>query len=88
MNAPAPRSAREVEEWLMVYLSKELGIKPAELDAHAKLVDLGLGSRKSVILAGDLEDWLGISLAPDLLWDHPTVSALAAHLGRSETPAT
>jgi acyl carrier protein len=31
-------------------------------------------------LTGDLEDWLGTRLDPTLLYDYPTVAALAKHL--------
>ena len=40
----------------------------------------GLGSLQAVGLAGDLEDWLGRPLSPTLVYEHPTIEALARHL--------
>ncbi len=31
-------------------------------------------------MTGDLEDWLGCELDPTLLYDYPTIDALAWHL--------
>ncbi|MFN3429729.1 MAG: acyl carrier protein [Candidatus Sericytochromatia bacterium] len=73
------RTADEITDWLISYLSKELAIAPEALDVNARLFDLGLSSRKTVILAGDLEDWLGVEVPPDLAWEHPSIAALAAH---------
>ena len=77
---PVKRTADEIADWLVDYLSKELAIPADELDVNARLFDLGLNSRKTVILAGDLEDWLGVEIAPDLAFDHPSIAALSAHL--------
>ncbi len=37
-------------------------------------------------LAGELEGWLGRSLSPTLVYDHPTIETLARHLA-GESPA-
>ena len=44
----------------------------------------------AVLLAGDLETFLGRSLPPTLMYDHPSIAALAAHLAEgadAEIPA-
>jgi acyl carrier protein len=74
----------QIAEWLVAYVARELDVAPTDIDPDQRLFDLGLTSRQSVLLAGDLEDWLGVPISPDLTWDHPTIAALAAHLG---TPA-
>jgi acyl carrier protein len=33
-----------------------------------------------VYLIVELEEWLGLELTPDLLFDHPTISDLARYL--------
>ncbi|MEL6606584.1 MAG: acyl carrier protein, partial [Cyanobacteria bacterium J06614_10] len=40
----------------------------------------GLDSSAAIGLTGDLEDWLGQSVDPTLLYDYPTVDALVAYL--------
>ena len=85
-DRPRP-AALEIQAWLVAYLARELGVAPASLDVNARLFDLGLGSRKAVILAGDLEDWLDTSLPPDVTWEHPSIAALASHLAGAEAGA-
>jgi acyl carrier protein len=41
---------------------------------------MGLDSANSVFLLVELEDWLGVELTPDLLFEHPTICELARHL--------
>jgi acyl carrier protein len=41
---------------------------------------MGLDSANSVFLIVELEDWLGLELTPDLVFEHPTISELARHL--------
>jgi len=41
---------------------------------------LGLDSANSVYLIVELEEWLGLELTPDLLFEHPTISDLARYL--------
>ncbi|WGF87883.1 AMP-binding protein [Marinivivus vitaminiproducens] len=42
--------------------------------------DLGLDSLATVDFAATLEDELGVNLTPALLFEHPTIAALATHL--------
>ena len=72
------RDAAAIETWLVAALARELGT-PA-VDATTAFPDLGLGSRQAVLLAGDLEDWLGREVDAALMWEHPNARALAAHL--------
>ena len=70
----------EIASWLVAYVARELGVPEDAIDRTAALADLGLGSRQAVILAGDLEDWLGRELDATVVWEHPSVDALAAYL--------
>jgi amino acid adenylation domain-containing protein len=80
------RSAGEIAGWLAAKLAGPLGSRPEEVDRRRPFAEFGLGSLRAVELAGELEAWLGRSLAPTLLYDHPTIAALAAHLaGESPT---
>jgi acyl-CoA synthetase (AMP-forming)/AMP-acid ligase II/acyl carrier protein len=73
-------SAGEIRTWIAEQLSVMLDIERAEIDIGAPFSAFGLDSLKAVSLAGELETWLGRSLPPTLLWDYPTIDALAAHL--------
>jgi hypothetical protein len=46
----------------------------------------GLTSIDAVVLAAELQDWLGSPVSPTLTWEYPTVSAVSAYL--AQEPAT
>jgi acyl transferase domain-containing protein/acyl-CoA synthetase (AMP-forming)/AMP-acid ligase II/acyl carrier protein len=79
--ADGSRGAAEIESWLLQRLAGHLGLPPGAIDPTTPLGRYGLSSRDAVGLAGDLEEWLGRQLPPTLLYEHPTVRALARHLG-------
>ena len=80
-------SARAIQRWLVSHIADLLGDDPASIDIREPFVNYGLGSTDAVILSGDLEAWLGCDLPATLLWDFPTVEALASHLAAAPTQA-
>ncbi|WP_460366152.1 beta-ketoacyl synthase N-terminal-like domain-containing protein, partial [Actinocorallia lasiicapitis] len=50
------------------------------------LEEFGLASRDAVAIAGELEELLGRPLPATLVWEHPTISRLAAALSGAELP--
>src|SRR4029079_10168496 len=50
----------------------------------ASLNDLGVGSRDSVVLSGELSELLGQPVSPIEFWQHPTINELARFLTGSE----
>lgn len=77
-------SAGEIRTWIAEQLSAMLDIERAEIDIGAPFSAFGLDSLKAVSLAGELETWLGRGLPPTLLWDYPSIDALATHLATPE----
>lgn len=76
----SPRSVLTVRAWLRARVAEVLGIPADALDERAPLADLGLSSAQAVSLTGELEIWLGRRLAPTLVYQHPTLEALARAL--------
>jgi acyl carrier protein len=74
------RKTAEIQEWLMSWLSKELEIEASEIDVKEEFVNLGVSSRQAVILTGELEDWLGLTLEPSLAWEYPSIKTLSDYL--------
>jgi acyl carrier protein len=73
-------SQAEIEAWLVRQIA-ELADAPAEtIDVREPFDSFGLASRDAVSLSGDLEEWLGRTLSPTLIYEHPTIEALARHL--------
>ena len=74
------KSAAEIRDWLRAAIALELRLDPAKLDAQRPLAYYGLDSLTAATLSGELGDWLGRDIPPDLLVEHPTIDALAERL--------
>ncbi len=80
-NAPKkPATAAEIQGWLVFYMAELLEIEPDEVDVAIPFDRYGLDSSAAVGMTGDLEEWLGYELDPTLIYDYPTIEALAGHL--------
>jgi acyl carrier protein len=79
LPAENPREAA-IRDWCVDYLARTLDLPDHTIDPEMTFARLGLDSANSVFLIVELEDWLGLELAPDLLFEHPTICGLARHL--------
>ena len=70
--------------WLVDYLVTNMGCSPDEIDCDASMHDLGVGSRDSVVLTGELSEFLGRTVSPVEFWQYPTINTLARFLAGSE----
>jgi acyl transferase domain-containing protein/acyl carrier protein len=77
----------DLEPWLVDLIAARLAILPSRVDVTRPLADLGLSSEQTVEIAAILEDRLGRNLGAELLYRHPTISALVAHLTGVEPDA-
>ena len=75
-----PPTAAEIQAWIASYLAQLLEINPDEVDTEIPFDQYGLDSSAAVGMTGDLEDWMGKKIDPTLLYDYPTIQALAQHL--------
>ncbi|MBI2838244.1 MAG: SDR family NAD(P)-dependent oxidoreductase [Acidobacteria bacterium] len=75
-----PASAADIRAWLVAQLSERLGVPSSEIDNQQPFASYGLSSTEAVVLSGELEDWLGRRLQPTLVWEYPTIEALAGYL--------
>ncbi|MFF1609962.1 beta-ketoacyl synthase N-terminal-like domain-containing protein [Amycolatopsis sp. NPDC058278] len=69
MSAP---DAAAIRAWLLARLG--------DVDVDRPLHETGLSSRDAASLAADLGEFAGRSLSPTLVWQYPTITALAGHL--------
>jgi acyl carrier protein len=76
------RSSAEIQEWIVAKLAEVKGVYIDEIDARAPMAELGLDSVAALDLTGALEDWLGRSLSPTLLYKQPNLEALAKFLAK------
>ena len=77
----------QIQHWLLEHLAIALKLRAADIDLHEPLARYGLDSARVVSLSGELERWLGRPLSPTLLFEHPTVAALAGHLAGERSAA-
>jgi aryl carrier-like protein len=61
-----------------------LSLPAAEIDLRVPLREYGLDSAMATALAGRLERGIGRKIDVLVLFEHPTIARLAAHLANSE----
>ena len=76
----AQPSVAEIERWLAEHIARSSGSAQQDVEVTQPFSHYELDSVATVELTADLEDWLLLRLPPTLLWDYPTISALARHL--------
>ena len=78
---PARERAREVGRIVTDAVRSTLGLTAGDaVDPGQGFFDIGLDSLMAVTLAESLEDSLDLTLASAVVFDHPTVDRLTAHL--------
>ena len=70
----------EIEQWLMAKVIEKTGLNTSEVTVDQAFTSFGLDSAQSIIITGELEEWSGIKCSPTLLYNYPTIEALAAFL--------
>lgn len=75
-----PKSAEEIQDWIIEYLSRELDANPNSIDPAATFDSFALDSATAIGMTGDMENWLGRRIDPTIVYDYPTIEAFAQHL--------
>ncbi|MFE1339417.1 acyl carrier protein [Streptomyces sp. NPDC058733] len=73
-------TADDARAWLTEKLAVRLGVDQEQIDADRYFDEFDLDSTEALILAGELEKWLGFELEATALWYHPTIAALSEHI--------
>ena len=79
-NHPIARSPEKLHTWLAERVASYVQRDPQEIKPDVPLAEYGLSSVYALSLSGEIEDFLGISLDPTVVWDYPTIEKLAAVL--------
>jgi acyl-CoA synthetase (AMP-forming)/AMP-acid ligase II/acyl carrier protein len=77
---PPPRSAEEIEAWLMDRISARLRLAPSDVQVTTPFLELGMGSLDATEIAAALERWTGRHLSPTAIYNYPTIALLARWL--------
>ncbi len=73
-------SADEIQDWLIAYLSEQMQVPADSIDVAAPFDSLAVDSATAIGMTGDLEQWLGTTIDPTILYDYPTIEQIADHL--------
>ncbi|RII96387.1 MULTISPECIES: acyl carrier protein [Clavibacter] len=76
----------EVREWLIEKIAVRTGSEKQDVRPDMFFDEFDLDSTEALVLAGELEEWLGFALAPTALWYFPTIEKLAEHVASSSEP--
>jgi acyl-CoA synthetase (AMP-forming)/AMP-acid ligase II/acyl carrier protein len=71
-----------IEDWLVARFAELRGLPASEIDVRNGVATYGLDSAEAAMLAAELEERLGVELPPGVVWDYPTIEALAAAVVR------
>jgi acyl carrier protein len=75
-------SQQGVEDWLVSELARRTGVEQARIEVDEPFAAYGIDSAESAGMVSDLEVALGMKLSETLLWDYPSITALAEHFAR------
>lgn len=69
-----------IQTWLATQIAEQLGVTPAEIDAHEPLDSYGLSSAQATSILAKSESLIGVEVSPLLLWHYPTITSLSERL--------
>ena len=84
MSAAAVDS--ELRAMLRAIIARELRTAESDVEVDRPFVDLGLNSMMALSIRREIEELVGLELSATMLWNHPTVTMLAAYLAKKVAP--
>jgi phthiocerol/phenolphthiocerol synthesis type-I polyketide synthase A len=76
----------ELKVELHTVLARELRLPEAELELDRPFAELGLNSIMAMAVRREAEQLVGLELSATMLWNHPTITSLAAYLAKKLVP--
>ncbi|MFD6393442.1 acyl carrier protein [Nocardia sp. NPDC060259] len=80
MFSSTTHTSNTVQDWLVERVADYLGRSPHQVDPATPLAELGMDSVSAVSLCGEIEDRWSLEIDPTLVFDYPTVAAIATYL--------
>lgn len=72
-----------IQEWLINYLADVLDMEADDIGTSTPFSRYGLDSSATIILTGDLMEWLECQIESDDVYQYPTVQSLARFLAET-----
>jgi acyl carrier protein len=82
---PVPVTEADIRDWCISYLQKTIDNPSITIGPDASFAELGLDSATSAYFIVELEEWLGAELRPELVFEYPTIAALAHVIANRES---
>ncbi|MEB3048571.1 type I polyketide synthase [Mycolicibacter sp. MYC123] len=77
---PADERLGELTVRLQAILARELRTSAAAVDVDQPFPEMGLDSMIAMTVLKETQQLVGVDLSASMLWNHPSISALATHL--------
>ena len=85
LSGARSKTVAEIEAWLTNKIAELLHLIPEKIDLKQPLAIYGLDSVKAVSIAAELEEWLGITVPPTIVYDYPSINSLANYFGQESS---
>lgn len=77
---PRRPSESAIRDWCLDYVRRTIDDPTIRVGPDIAFAAMGLDSASSAYFIVELEEWLGIELEPELVFDHPTIAELAVYI--------
>ncbi|WP_245671390.1 type I polyketide synthase, partial [Nocardia amamiensis] len=77
-------SVAELREWLRRWVADATGQPIEQITVDRPMEEFGLASRDAIALGGDIEELTGVMLNATIVYQHPTIAALAERIINGE----
>jgi acyl carrier protein len=81
---PSNVTESDIRDWCIAYLRKTVDNPSIAVGPDASFAELGLDSATSAYFIVELEEWLGAELRPELVFEYPTIAALAHFIAHDQ----
>ncbi len=71
---------QELTDWLTMKVAAYLRVAPDTIDVDTPLADCGIDSVLGMELCADLQCEKGFDVETTIVWDYPTINAIATYL--------
>jgi acyl carrier protein len=78
------KTAESIQDWLIEQVAQRMDLDPDEVDSQASFESFGMESAEALVLLNNLEQWLGRSVPPVLIWNYPTIAQLSERLAQED----
>lgn len=88
LKTQSAKTAELIQDWLIDQIAERLDLDPDEIDIQATFESFGMESAEALVLLTQLEQWLGYSVPPVLVWNYPTIAQLSERLAAGDHDRT